>query len=197
MNGRWVTVVKTNTMEILGSDFSVFFHVSPQIWAVFRLITITQLHTVSPANELSSQVNIWTCKGNKCIIVYTYSTEHVPKPESEISFPRTLRWRIKSLITISTQNLRSLHWHTISEYSKGINFYSDMNSSNWNKIPFNSSKEYKICTWGEKKKKEEKGSKQMKEISSWVVYTSQIEKHLSVLPYRNCHSPRFRFHFCY
>lgn len=88
MNRCWVTVVKTNTVEIFGSDFSVFFHMCPEVWAVFRFITITQFDTVSPTNKLSSQVNIWACKGNKFTIVciYIYSIECAPKWKCGISF---------------------------------------------------------------------------------------------------------------
>lgn len=86
MNRCWVAVVQTNTMEIFGSDFSVFFHMCPEVWAVFRFITITQFHTVSPTNELPSQVNIWTCKGNKFTSVYICSIDCAPKWKGDIFF---------------------------------------------------------------------------------------------------------------
>lgn len=53
-----VTVVQSDSMEILGCDFSVFLHVGPQVWAVFRAFAIAQFDTVTPAYQLPTQVHI-------------------------------------------------------------------------------------------------------------------------------------------
>lgn len=56
-----VAVVKSDSMEILGCDFGVFLHVGPQVWTVFRALAVAEFHTVTPANQLPTQVHVGPC----------------------------------------------------------------------------------------------------------------------------------------
>lgn len=53
-----MAVIQTNTGKVFGCDLSVFLHVGPQVRAVLWLLAVTQLHTVSPADQLSPQVHL-------------------------------------------------------------------------------------------------------------------------------------------
>lgn len=66
-----MAVVQSDSMKIRGCDFSVFFHVSPQIWTVLRAAAVAQLHTVTPADELSAQVHIGTCTYSKSEMLWS------------------------------------------------------------------------------------------------------------------------------
>lgn len=56
-----VAVVQSDSMEILGCDFSVFLHVGPQVRAVFRALAVAEFDTVSPAYQLPTQVHVGAC----------------------------------------------------------------------------------------------------------------------------------------
>ena len=59
-----VAVIQSDPMEDLGCLHSIFPHVLPEEWAVLWFVAIPQLDTVTPWNQLSSQVNITAYQHN-------------------------------------------------------------------------------------------------------------------------------------
>lgn len=57
-----MTVVQSDTAEVLGGDLGVFLHVGPQVGAVFGPVAIAQLHAVAPADELATHVHVGACE---------------------------------------------------------------------------------------------------------------------------------------
>lgn len=59
-----MAVIQSDPMEIFSCGFSVFLHVVPQVWTIFRSIAIAKFDTVTPADQLPTQVHIWAYKEN-------------------------------------------------------------------------------------------------------------------------------------
>lgn len=64
-----VAVVQSHSVEILRCDLSVLLHVGPQVGTVLRTLPVAQLHTVAPADQLSTQVHIRACRWSQSRLV--------------------------------------------------------------------------------------------------------------------------------
>lgn len=64
VNGRGMSVVYTQTVEDLGHELRVFFHVLPEPRTVARSSAVTKFNAVTPNDHFSSDValRIWSGK---------------------------------------------------------------------------------------------------------------------------------------
>ncbi len=53
-----MAVVQTHSHKVLGRNLGIFLHMGPQVGAVLGPVAIAQFNTVTPADQLSPDVDI-------------------------------------------------------------------------------------------------------------------------------------------